>query len=196
MTHLNAVCHLRCVTTHPENLSRAKEMDPLSTAIGVGLVVSLLFSELFGLAAGGMVVPGYFAMFLDRPLDVALTLAAALLTYWIVYAMSMVVIIFGKRRTVMMILVGYLVGTIIQTIPMESLIDISQTTDPSTGLPLAGFRPTELRVIGFIIPGLLAIWIDRQGLVETLSILITASVTVRLILIVLGVDLGTGVTPL
>ncbi len=171
-------------------------MDPLSTAIGVGLVVSLLFSELFGLAAGGMVVPGYFAMFLDRPLDVALTLAAALITYWIVYAMSMVVIIFGKRRTVMMILVGYLVGTIIQAVPMESLIDVSQTTDPSTGLPLGGFRPTELRVIGFIIPGLLAIWIDRQGLVETLSILITASVTVRLILIVLGVDLGTGVMPL
>ncbi|HEX2223230.1 MAG TPA: poly-gamma-glutamate biosynthesis protein PgsC/CapC, partial [Thermoanaerobaculia bacterium] len=50
------------------------------------------------------------------------------------------------------------------------------------------FQPTELRVIGYIIPGLLAIWIDRQGLVETVSILLTAAVVVRLTLIVLGVE--------
>ena len=41
----------------------------------------------------------------------------------------------------------------------------------------------EFTVIGYIIPGLIAIWIDRQGLVETLSALLTASVVVRLILI-------------
>jgi hypothetical protein len=43
---------------------------------------------------------------------------------------------------------------------------------------------TELQVIGFIIPGLIAIWLDRQGVVETLSALITASIVVRLILII------------
>ncbi len=32
-------------------------VELLSVAIGIGLAVSLLFSELFGLAAGGMVVP-------------------------------------------------------------------------------------------------------------------------------------------
>jgi len=31
-------------------------------AIGIGLVVSLIFSESMGLAAGGMVVPGYIAL--------------------------------------------------------------------------------------------------------------------------------------
>ena len=67
-----------------------------TVAIGVGLAVSLLFSELFGLAAGGMVVPGYFAIHLTQPLAVVLTLAAALVTYWLVYALSMVVIIYGN----------------------------------------------------------------------------------------------------
>jgi hypothetical protein len=33
-------------------------MDLLSASIGIGLAISLLFSEMFGLAAGGMVVPG------------------------------------------------------------------------------------------------------------------------------------------
>jgi hypothetical protein len=41
----------------------------------------------------------------------------------------------------------------------------------------------ELQVIGFIIPGLIANWLDRQGTVETLSALVTASVLVRLILV-------------
>ena len=157
-------------------------MDPLTVAIGVGLAVSLFFSELFGLAAGGMVVPGYFALFLNQPLSVALTLAAALLTYWLVYALSMVVIIYGKRRTVMMILVGFLVGLVLSRIPIGTVQSLETLEE------MYQFQPTELRVIGFIIPGLLAIWIDRQGLVETVSILLTAAVVVRLTLIVLGVE--------
>ena len=48
-------------------------LDPVSSSIAVGLVVSLLFAELFGLAAGGMVVPGYLALSLDRPADIAFT---------------------------------------------------------------------------------------------------------------------------
>ena len=54
-------------------------IELLTVAIGVGLAVSLLFSEMFGLAAGGMVVPGYCALFLNRPFNIALTLIAALL---------------------------------------------------------------------------------------------------------------------
>jgi poly-gamma-glutamate biosynthesis protein PgsC/CapC len=157
-------------------------MDPLTVAIGVGLAVSLIFSELFGLAAGGMVVPGYFAIHMTQPLAVVLTLAAALFTYWLVYGLSMVVIIYGKRRTVMMILVGFLIGLVLQNIPIGAVQSLE------TMEQMYQFEPTELRVIGYIIPGLLAIWIDRQGLVETLSVLITAAVVVRLMLIVLGVE--------
>ena len=49
-------------------------------SIGLGLVVSLAFSEFLGLAAGGMVVPGYFALGLGDPARVAMTLVVALLT--------------------------------------------------------------------------------------------------------------------
>jgi hypothetical protein len=38
-------------------------------------------------------------------------------------------------------------------------------------------------VIGFIIPGLIAIWMERQGIWQTLASLLTVSVIVRLILI-------------
>jgi poly-gamma-glutamate biosynthesis protein PgsC/CapC len=140
----------------------------LPLAIGIGLVVSLLFSEVFGLAAGGMVVPGYIALYLTSPIDVALTLGAAFATFAVVHLLSSIMIIYGRRRTVLMILVGYLVGALIRS---QAVGPIEQATD------------LELSVIGYIIPGLIAIWMDRQGLVETLSSLLAASVVVRLVLI-------------
>jgi poly-gamma-glutamate biosynthesis protein PgsC/CapC len=141
------------------------ELLPL--AIGIGLAVSLLFSELFGLAAGGMIVPGYLALSLTHPLDVVMTLGAGFVTYAIVHTLSSFLIVYGRRRTVLMILVGYLVG---------------MTFRWGTGW-LGGVH-VELQVIGFIIPGLIAIWFERQGIIETLGALLTASVVVRLALIV------------
>ncbi|MBI4704364.1 MAG: poly-gamma-glutamate biosynthesis protein PgsC [Deltaproteobacteria bacterium] len=144
------------------------ELLPLS--VGIGLVVSLLFTEMFGLAAGGMIVPGYLALSLNRPLDVALTIAAGLATFAVVHTLSSFVILYGRRRTVLMILVGFLFATL---------------TRWAMG-PLAGPVGHQLAVIGFIIPGLIAIWLDRQGVVETLASLLTASTLVRLVLIVVG----------
>jgi poly-gamma-glutamate biosynthesis protein PgsC/CapC len=106
-------------------------------------------------------------------LDVVLTLVAALVTYAVSHLLANVVIIYGKRRTVMMILIGYLVRMFIDWISLSA----------------AGSMPTmleaEISVIGYIIPGLIAIWIDRQGLVETLSTLVTAAVVVRLLMILI-----------
>lgn len=141
------------------------ELLPL--AIGIGLAVSLLFSELFGLAAGGMVVPGYIALNLHRPLDVLLTLAAGFVTFAVVHSLASIIIIYGKRRTVLMIIVGYLIGAMLRT--LGGIGQLSPTL--------------EYDLIGFIIPGLIAIWIDRQGLVETVSALVTAAVVVRLVLV-------------
>jgi len=143
-------------------------IDLLSLSIGIGLVVSLLFSEVFGLAAGGMVVPGYIALHMDKPLDVLLTLLAGFLTYALVHALSTVLIIYGKRRTTIMILAGYLIGAFLRDVV-------------SPGAAMAS--GSEFHIIGYIIPGLIAIWFDRQGAVETVCALLIASVVVRLVLV-------------
>lgn len=154
--------------------------DLLTLSIGIGLAVSLLFSELFGLAAGGMVVPGYIALFLNQPLDVLVTVGAGIVTFLFVHALSVIAIVYGRRRTVLMILTGFLLGLGIEALP-ESLFS-----------SLSGSAPiADVEVIGYVIPGLIGIWIDRQGLIETISVLLTSSVVVRLILILLGVELGT-----
>lgn len=139
----------------------------ITVSIGMGLVVSLYFSEFLGIAAGGMVVPGYIALYLDRPLAVLATLGVSLVTYFIVYSISAVMIVYGRRRTVLMILVGFFIGWLVKS---------------AGALPL-GDKSVDLVVVGYIIPGLIAIWMDRQGVIETVTALVTTSVIVRLALI-------------
>lgn len=143
-------------------------MDSLPVAIGIGLAVSLLFSELFGLAAGGMVVPGYIALSLSNPIDVVLTLLTGFLTFAIVHALASIAIVYGRRRTVLMILVGFILGAITRAV---------------AGGVLPEEAGSEQTVIGYIIPGLIGIWIDRQGAAETFSTLLIAAVVVRLVLL-------------
>lgn len=52
-------------------------LNLLAVSIGIGLLVTLLLVEVFGLAAGGLVVPGYVALKLLQPWSVAMTLLAA-----------------------------------------------------------------------------------------------------------------------
>ena len=69
------------------------EIELLTVSIGLGLAASLLYGELFGLAAGGMVVPGYMALYANKPIDVGLTLLAALLTFGILKGLSQIAIV-------------------------------------------------------------------------------------------------------
>lgn len=140
------------------------ELLPIS--IGIGLGVSVFLSELFGLAGGGLVVPGYLALHLTDPPTVGVTIAAGFAAFLLVRALGSVMIVFGRRRTVLMILAGYLTGMIARYL-MQGVGD-----------------QLEYQVVGFIIPGLIAVWLDRRGIVESLSSLLTASVIVRLILII------------
>ncbi|MBI5507595.1 MAG: poly-gamma-glutamate biosynthesis protein PgsC [Deltaproteobacteria bacterium] len=146
----------------------------LPISVGLGLVVSLLFTETLGPAAGGMIVPGYIALVLTRPTDVLLTMVAGLLTFAVVRALSAVAIVFGRRRTVLMILVGFLAGLLVEWLSQGALGRV------------------EAGVVGYIIPGLIGLWLDRQGIVDTLLALVTASAMVRLLLVVFaGLELGT-----
>jgi poly-gamma-glutamate biosynthesis protein PgsC/CapC len=143
------------------------EIELLTVSIGLGLAASLLYGELFGLAAGGMVVPGYIALYANKPVDVALTLLAALVTFGVLKGLSQIAIVYGRRRTALTILVGYLVGLAFR-MWLES--------------PITPFA--EGAIIGFIIPGLIAIWYQRQGVVQTTLSLVTAAVIVRMVLVV------------
>ena len=142
----------------------------LQTAIFVGIAVAMLWYEKSLLSPGGVVVPGYIALFLLlRPEIVVYTLGIALATAAIMHYAARFTVLFGRRRFAVTMLAA-----------MSLTIGIEYLLGPFSGLD-PGFR-----VIGFIIPGLIANEIVRQKLIPTLSTLgivsaVTAGITVLLV---------------
>jgi len=144
----------------------------LFQAIGLGLVVSLVFSEILGLAAGGLVVPGYIAMYLDQPARIGATILAALVTYGSVKALGRVMLLYGRRTMVFCVLAGFLFGYL-----TRYLLVFNEAI-------ALGIDANVLRAVGYIIPGLIAYWMLRQGVVETLCTMFMAAFIVRVALVV------------
>lgn len=146
-------------------------IEPLALSIGIGLVFGLFFVEAFGLFAGGMVVPGYLALDLVHPETVILTLITALLINLVIRFLSMFLLIYGRRRVSLTVLIAFLMGQLMRSI-FSSMFALN-------------YFGGSWDVVGYIIPGLIALSMDRQGLIETVATLITVSVAVRLVLIIL-----------
>lgn len=172
-------------------------LNILAVAIGIGLFFTLLLSTTFGLAAGGLVVPGYMALQLMSPLSVLVTLFAAFTTFLIVRMLSSYIVIYGRRQTIIMILTGYLIAGLLDMflgsmVAWANLEMVGQAGDAEAQVAQleSGFMMTvmETNIIGYIIPGLIAIWFDRQGVLQTLCGLAVTAVLVRLALIMIMPD--------
>jgi len=127
----------------------------------LGLLVSLLFTGITGLYPGGIIVPSYLVLFMDQPARIVGTLNAALLTLFCFKLASRFLIIFGRRRFVFMILIGGVWTFLwLQVYPLIFPVSL------------------EFRVIGWVIPGLIANNFERQGIVVTIASLVTVTVVV------------------
>lgn len=138
-------------------------------AITLGLIFSLLSYEVFGLAAGGIVVPGYLALQLAEPERLAGILIVSLVTYLIIKVLGNYTFLYGRRQMVMCLLIGCLLANFSRHFLM---IDVTSST-------------IQLQAVGWVIPGLIAHWFGKQGIYRTLCVLFITSVLVRLIVIIL-----------
>ena len=127
----------------------------------LGLLVSLLYIGLTGIYPGGIIVPSYLVLFINQPARIIGTLIAAWLTVLCFKLASQYLVIFGRRRFVFMILVG---GT--WTLLWQQF------------LPIIFPASLEFRVIGWVIPGLIANNFERQGILITIASLVTVTVVV------------------
>ncbi|MGB9863234.1 MAG: poly-gamma-glutamate biosynthesis protein PgsC [Candidatus Saccharicenans sp.] len=125
----------------------------------VGLILALIYVELTGLSPGGLIVPGYFALYLDQPYRVLATLAVAFLVLGLYRLAFRYFIIFGRRRFVFFVLAGVVIGQVWTWL-----------------LPALFSEPIGLRVIGWVVPGLLASNLDRQKITDTLASLAIVSI--------------------
>jgi poly-gamma-glutamate biosynthesis protein PgsC/CapC len=140
----------------------------LIQAIGTGIFISFLFTELTGLLAGGLIVPGYFAIFWDQPARILMTFVVALLSFLVVSVLSNFIVIYSRRRFMASVLSGYILGWLLATY----FIDF---------IPFQ----TDVRVIGYIVPGLIANDMIKQGIMKTIISAAVVTVIVRLLLLLM-----------
>ncbi len=138
----------------------------LESAIGIGITVNLLLTEVFGLASAGLVVPGYLALYFSQPSRLAATALLALVTWALVrFGFARLVVLYGRRRFGVTVLVGFLLNL--------ALLRVLRGTA----------QPMDLRAIGFIVPGRIANQALVQGVWPTLVLTAIAAAIVRLVLL-------------
>jgi poly-gamma-glutamate biosynthesis protein PgsC/CapC len=96
------------------------------------------------------------------------TLVVSLLTWGIIRIIGQFTLLFGKRRMVLSILVGFILGWASRLVVFENITVYT----------------LQMQSIGYIIPGLIANWFERQGFWKTITTMGVAAILVRLALIV------------
>jgi poly-gamma-glutamate biosynthesis protein PgsC/CapC len=139
----------------------------LVLGLGAGLTASLVLAETLSIAPGGYIVPGYVALSLNEPGRVAATIGVAIATLLLMRMVEHFVILYGMRRFVLYLLTGFTIGVLYAALVAQG------TREP-------------IEAIGFVVPGLLASWMDRQGVMVTLGSMFAVAVIARLVILILG----------
>ena len=139
----------------------------VEVSIGLGIILSLVLSEALGVTAGGIIVPGYIALFLHQPIQVVSTFTVAVIVLIIIKLLSRVMFLYGKRRIVLALILGFFFGYLSRIIYIDTE------------------NINSVAVIGNIIPGLIANWMDRQGVIRTLSVVLLTAVIVKLMVMII-----------
>ena len=137
----------------------------LQQAIGLSIIMGFLSTELLGLFTGGLISAGYLAFYVEQPYRILSTLALALVADGLTLLIGRAVILYGRRRFMLTVILGILLGWLYES-QAYYLSGISQ----------------DLRVIGYIIPGLLANDMCKQGIWRTVLMVLVCTLLIRLIL--------------
>jgi len=135
-------------------------------AMGLSLVAALLSFEIVGLSPGGLIVPGYLALLARHPTALAAIAAASLIVLLATKGIARQIMLFGRRRFVLMVLLGVVC---LRGIEM--------------GFALLPAGPIEVLGLGYLVPGLIANDMEKQGIVPTLLMTVLVSAAIRLVLV-------------
>ena len=144
-----------------KNNGSTKMLNPSETLF-IGLFVSFIILERTGIYPGGIIVPGFLSFYFPFPGRIITTFVIALISVGLFRIISARTLLFGRRRFFFMVLTGAF---------LTSLYNIF-----SIGLSSAELLLPDTRVVGLIIPGLIANNTERQGVIKTFSTAVIALV--------------------
>jgi poly-gamma-glutamate biosynthesis protein PgsC/CapC len=125
----------------------------------IGIIIAVFYVEVMDVYPGGIIVPAYVALYLDHPLRVLVTVSVALVSLLTYRILSRYFILFGRRRFVMLLLLGALWGQLLFLV-----------------MPHIFAGAMEMRMIGWVVPGLLANNCEKQRIGTTLVSLATVAI--------------------
>ena len=131
----------------------------------LALLISLLFTELTNLLPGGIIVPFYFALYLDDPVKIIATVISALIAMIVVKFLSRFMILYGRRKFALYLIIGILEKILFTYLYFGNsymFYNLSMT-------------------IGCLVPGILARDMEKQGVAKTLGALTIVVLIIRLL---------------
>lgn len=135
----------------------------------LALLINLLFTEFTNLLPGGIIVPFYFALYLDDPVKIIATVISALIAMAVVKFLSRYTILYGRRKFALYLIIGILEKILFTYLYFGNsymFYNLSMT-------------------IGYLVPGILGREMEKQGVVKTLGALTVVVLIIRLVQIVL-----------
>jgi gamma-polyglutamate biosynthesis protein CapC len=132
----------------------------------IGILLGYLYYEVTGISPGGVIAPGYFALFIKQPDKMGMTIILSLFVWAALQFLSRHFILYGRRKLLMAILMGFFFKLVIE-------IWIQ---------PVVAFH-LDLQSIGYIIPGLIANEMTRQKILPTIFSLGIVTILVYFIII-------------
>lgn len=136
------------------------------TIVVIGILLSILFYEVSELSPGGLIVPGYFALFSSDYKRIVMTILVAFFVLVVVKVLEKYLIIYGRRRFAIYIIITFLLKRFIGKLDFEILIGGE--------------------IIGLLIPAILAQDLDRNGIKKTLPALLILTGVIKSIVVISG----------
>ncbi len=137
----------------------------LQQAIVLSVLLSFCSAEFLGLLSGGLVSAGYLAFYLEEPYRLASTLLLAVAVFGLYKLAGRFVILYGRRRFMFTVIAGILLGWLFERLAYT-----------------LSFIPQDTRIIGYIIPGLMANDMVKQGIVKTVLAVLVCALIVRFLM--------------
>ncbi len=135
--------------------------------IFLGIIISIIYYELTDISPGGIIVPGAMVFYINQPERMLYTVLIAVVTYYIIKLLSHYLIIFGKRKYSLTLLVAIILNLVF--------------------IKIIGLLPflMDVSLIGYIIPGIISNDFSKQGITKTVFSLGIVVIILKLIMLML-----------
>jgi len=140
----------------------------LDNVVILGIIISIIYYEITEISPGGIIVPGYMVLFLNQPLRIIITLLLSIITLYIVKLISNHTILYGKRKFALMIIISYSIRYIL-----------------GRGMDFLELPMAATLIIGYLVPGIIAQNMDRQGIIKTISSLSIVTIALNFVIVFL-----------